>query len=365
MNEIGMRKYPALEVDLNKMYENVKMIVGICREKGIDVAGVIKGFNGLPEVAQEFVKGDCKHIATSRIMQAKDLKDVINKPFMLIRIPMLSEIEELVKYIDISLNSELKILEAINKECIVQNKKHKVILMADLGDLREGFWDIDELIDVAWHVENNLDNVELCGIGTNLGCYGAIMPTKDKMNNLINIVEQVEQKIERKLEIVSGGATSSLPLVLQNKMPDRINHLRIGEGIILARDLPDIWDIDMSYLHQDVFTLKAEIIEIKNKPTHPVGEIFIDGFGNIPKFEDRGIRKRALLGMGKLDYSLNDKIIPRKKGINIVGSSSDHLIIDVEDYEEKLEIGDIVEFDIYYPAMMYLTNSKYISLSYK
>lgn len=360
-----MNKYPALEVDLNKMYENVKMVIEICGEKNIDVAGVIKGFNGLPEVAEEFVKGNCKQIATSRIMQAKDLKDLINIPFMLVRIPMLSEIQELVKYIDISLNSELEIIEAINKEANIQNKKHKVILMADLGDLREGFWDIDELVDVAYHIENNLDNIELYGVGTNLGCYGAIMPTKEKMNDLINIAERVEEKIGRKLQIISGGATSSLPLVLQNKMPDRINHLRIGEGIILARDLPDMWDMDIEYLHQDVFTLKAEIIEIKNKPSHPVGEIFIDGFGNKPKFDDKGIRKRAILALGKLDYALNEKIIPREKGVDIVGSSSDHLIIDIEDCEKKLALGDIVDFDIYYPAMMYLTNSKYISLNYK
>ena len=357
-------RYPILEINLNKLYENVSQIVKRCEENSIEVAGVVKGFNSLPELIEVFIRGGCTEIATSRINQIIDFRDNIIKPFMLIRIPMLSEIKDLVKYVDISLNSELETIEEINNECTIQDKKHKVILMVDLGDLREGFWDLNELIDAACHIENNLSNVKLYGIGTNLGCYGAIKPTEDKMNELCEIAELIEEKIDRKLDIISGGATSSLPLVLQNKMPERINHLRIGEGIILARDLQDIWGLDMSYMHKDVFTLKAEIIEIRNKITYPSGEIFIDGFGKHPEYEDRGIRNRAILGIGKLDYALNDKIIPRKKGIEIIGSSSDHMIIDVERTEEKFKLGDIVEFDICYPAMMYLTNSKDILIRY-
>ncbi len=356
--------YPLLEVNLTKMLHNVNKIVQLCGNSGIKVAGVIKGFNGLAPAVKVFDKGFCEQIATSRISQIVALKEKILKPFMLIRIPMITEIASLVKHVDISLNSEMKTINLINNECIKQNKTHKIILIADLGDLREGFWDRDELIESAYLIENKLEYVELIGIGTNLGCYGAIKPTVDKMNELVDLAEKIERKINRKLEIISGGATSSLPLVIDGNMPERINHLRIGEGIILARDLQDLWGIDMSYMHKDVFTVKAEVIELKKKPTHPVGEIFIDGFGNKPTYENRGNRKRALLGIGKLDYALNDKIIPREKGIEIVGSSSDHLIIDVEDYKASLDVGDLIEFDILYPAMMYLTNTKYVYIKY-
>ncbi|WZL73835.1 alanine/ornithine racemase family PLP-dependent enzyme [Clostridiaceae bacterium 35-E11] len=358
-------QYPALEINLNKVYDNIKTMVEIGREKDIEIAGVIKGFNGLTRVVNKFVEGGCKHLATSRLDQIIQLKDEgIQHPFMLIRIPMLSEVKKLVQYADISLNSELSVIERIHEECKRQNKRHKVILMADLGDLREGFWDKGELVEAACYIEKKLDGIELYGVGTNLGCYGSIKPTEEKMNELCSIAEEIEEKINRKLDIISGGATSSIPLILENKMPKGINHLRIGEGIILAKDLPDLWGLDMDYMHQDIFTLKAEIIEMKRKPTYPVGEIAIDSFGNKPTYTDRGIRKRALLAMGKLDYALNDKIIPRQKGIEIVGSSSDHLIIDIEDYEGTLKIGDILEFDIYYPAMIYLTNSRYINITY-
>ena len=145
-------------------------------------------------------------------------------------------------------------------------------------------------------------------------------------------------------------------------MPAKINHLRMGEGIILAYDLQEIWGLDMSRLSQEVFTFKAEVIEVKNKPTHPVGEIFIDGFGRMPEYEDRGIRKRALLATGKLDYALNDKIFPKMKGIELIGASSDHAILDIEDCEEKIKLGDIIEFNVSYPSLMYLTNSRYINI---
>lgn len=356
MVQINRSPYPMLTVDTTKLQHNIRVVADKCAQYGIKTAGVIKGFNGIPAAAETFVKAGCSQLATSRMDQIIELKEKgIDAEFLLVRIPMISEAEEVAYYADMSLQSEVKVLEAVNAACAKFNKKHSVILMADLGDLREGFWDKDELTATAVYVENELKNLELKGVGTNLGCYGSIKPTVDKMEELIDAAEAVEAAIGRKLEIISGGATSSYPIVLDGRMPERINHLRIGEGIILAYDLKEIWGLDMDNMYQDVFSLKAEIIEIKNKPTHPVGEIFIDCFGMQPEYEDRGIRKRALLATGKLDYALSDKIFPRTEGISVIGDSSDHCILDIEECTEPLQIGDIVEFDLSYPSLMYLS----------
>lgn len=366
MVQVNRSPYPMLTVDTEKLYHNVKTVAGKCAEYGIETAGVIKGFNGIPKAAEAFVKAGCRQLATSRMDQIIELKEKgIEAEFLLVRIPMISEAEEVAYYADMSLQSEVKVLEAVNNACEKVGKKHSVILMADLGDLREGFWNKDELTETAVYVEKNLKNLELKGVGTNLGCYGSIKPTVDKMEDLIDAAESVEAAIGRKLEIISGGATSSYPIVLDEKMPERINHLRIGEGIILAYDLKEIWGLDMDNMYQDVFTLKAEIIEIKDKPTHPVGEIFIDCFGMQPTYEDRGIRKRALLATGKLDYALSDKIFPRTAGVSVIGDSSDHCILDIEEGTEPLHIGDIVEFDLSYPSLMYLSNSRYVNIETK
>ena len=366
IESIKKTPYPALSVDTQKLKHNVKTVRECCASAGIKMAGVIKGFNGIPEAAQAFIDASCLQLATSRMDQIIELKEKgIDAEFLLVRIPMKSEAEEVACFADISLQSEIAVLEAVNGACEKFEKKHGVILMADLGDLREGFWDKDEMVKAAVYVENELKNIELKGVGTNLGCYGSIKPTVDKMEELIDVAERIEAEIGRKLEIISGGATSSYPIVLDGKMPERINHLRIGEGVILAYDLKEIWGLNMDEMYQDVFTLKAEVIEIKDKPTHPVGEIFIDCFGMQPEYEDRGIRKRALLATGKLDYALSDKIFPKTKGVEVIGDSSDHCILDIEECDAQLQVGDIVEFDLSYPSLMYLSNSRYINIFIK
>lgn len=365
ISNVNKTQYPMVTVDLKKLHANTDIVVRNCLDAGIKTAGVIKGCNGIPQVAQTMLDAGCIQLGTSRIDQIIDLRDrgMADAEFLLVRIPMLSEAEEVAMFADISLESELTVISAIDAACKKFGKRHGIILMADLGDLREGFWDKDELVRTAVYVEKNLDNIELKGVGTNLGCYGSIKPDVGKMNELIDIAESVESAIGRKLEIISGGATSSYPLVLDGVMPERINHLRIGEGILLAYDLKEIWGLDMDDMYQDVFTLKAEVIEVKNKPTHPVGEIFIDCFGRKPEYEDHGIRRRALLAMGKLDFALNDKIFPKTAGAAVIGSSSDHCILDVEDCGDIIKVGDIMEFDLSYPSLMYLTGNRYVNIN--
>jgi ornithine racemase len=351
--------YPRVEINLKKLRSNIDQMVSRCNSQGIDVAGVIKGCTGIPQCAKQFEEGGCKFIASSRLEQLQDAKDFgITLPLMLIRIPMLSEVTDVIRLTDISLNSEEVVLKALNDEAIIQGKKHQVILMADLGDLREGFWNKEELLNVAIKVENQMDGLELAGIGTNLGCYGSINATPEKLQELVDLAELIEKRIGRTLKYISGGATTSLPRVLEGNMPKRINLLRVGEGILLAKDLKDLWGLDMSFMYQDVFVLKAEVIEVKDKPSHPVGEIMFDAFGFKQEYTDRGIRRRALLALGKVDYAFPDMIYPRDKGIEILGASSDHTIVDIQDAEQDFKVGDIMTFDLCYATIVYVTNCR-------
>lgn len=352
-------RYPCLEVNINKIYNNTKIVKQLCEKQGIRIAGVIKGFNAMPEAAIKMVEGGCQWLASSRIEQLKDMKEVgIKAPTLLLRIPMLSELEDVIKYADVSLNSEKETLERLNGEAEKQNKKHKVVLMYDLGDLREGVLDRDELINLALYVENDLENIELYGIGTNLSCYGSIVPTTKNLTELSNAAEEIEEKLGRKLELISGGATTVLPLLIKNGVPNKINHLRLGEGIINTQDLPLFWDVEIEGLDKDTFVLKAQIVEIGKKPTHPIGEIGVAAFGETGVYEDRGIRKRAILAVGNQDLGNCSKLVPKDKNIEILGGSSDHTIIDIEDSLIDYKLGDIVEFNVLYQAMLFTTQSK-------
>ena len=362
---MNKNRYPKLVVDLKKLQHNIDRVLVNCQDQGVEVAGVIKGCSGLPECAKLMAQEGCRFIASSRLDQIEAVRNYgVQADFMLIRVPMLSEAADVVRLTEISLNSEAKVLRALNHQAGLQDKQHKVILMVDLGDLREGFWDREELMEAALCVENNMHNLELAGVGTNLGCYGGIDATVEKLNELVECAEAIEEKIGRELEFVAGGSTTSHPRVLEKNMPRRINLLRIGEAMLLARDLQDFWGCDMSDMHRDVFTLQAEVIEAREKPTYPVGKIMYDAFERKPEFEDRGIRKRALIALGRADFAFPDMLIPRDKHIQILGASSDHTILDVQDCQREYKVGDIIEFDLCYSTIVYVTNSPNVDIVY-
>lgn len=352
-----MRQYPQLEFDLALLRSNADAVISRCRGMGIRVCGVVKGVDGLPEAARVLRAAGAEELGTSRLEQvAKCRAAGVPGPWLLIRIPGLTELPDVVALCETSLQSEWPTLLALEEECLRQNKTHRVIVMTDLGDLREGFWDKKELVDVCERVERELPHVHLAGIGVNLTCYGSTKPTPEKMNELVGLARRVEQRIGRKLEIVSGGATSSFTLVHWGTMPAGVNHLRIGEAILLGKDLQVDWGIrDMDYLRMDALTLRAEVVEVKDKPTYPIGEFAIDAFGRKPVYEDRGIRRRAILALGRADVGELESLIPREPGLTVIGGSSDHCIVDVEDCPRRLQVGDIVEFSLCYSHMLYAT----------
>lgn len=351
------RRYPQLEIDLSALRSNAQHIVRRCHDRHIRVCGVVKGADGLPEVARALRQCGADELGTSRLEQVEKCRAAdIGGPWLLIRIPGLTELPDVVRLCETSLQSERVTLDALEEECVLQGKTHRVIVMADLGDLREGFWDKDEMVDVCVHVERELPHVVLAGVGVNLTCYGSTKPTPEKMQDLLAIADRIERRIGRKLEIVSGGATSSYTLVHWGTMPERINHLRIGEAILLGKDLQVDWGIrDMDYLRMDTFTLRAEVVEVRDKPTYPIGEFAIDAFGHKPVYEDRGIRRRAILALGRADVGELESLLPREEGITVIGGSSDHCILDVEDCPRRLEVGDVVEFSLCYSHMLYAT----------
>lgn len=352
-----MRQYPQLEFDLALLRSNADAVISRCRGMGIRVCGVVKGVDGLPEAARVLRAAGAAELGTSRLEQVVKCRAAgVPGPWLLIRIPGLTELPDVVALCETSLQSEWPTLLALEEECLRQNKTHRVIVMTDLGDLREGFWDKKELVDVCERVERDLPHVHLVGIGVNLTCYGSTKPTPEKMNELVGLARQVEQRIGRKLEIVSGGATSSFTLVHWGTMPAGVNHLRIGEAILLGKDLQVDWGIrDMDYLRMDALTLRAEVVEVKDKPTYPIGEFAIDAFGRKPVYEDRGIRRRAILALGRADVGELESLIPREPGLTVIGGSSDHCIVDVEDCPRRLQVGDIVEFSLCYSHMLYAT----------
>lgn len=346
--------YPLLEIDLDKLKHNLAASVGRCQSRSIDVAGVVKGFTALPEVVRVYIDCGIQCIASSRLGQLRALRDEgIACERFLIRVPMRSELPEVAELADMSLQSDLETLRALDAVCAQQGRRHKVLLMLDLGDLREGFWGETELTAAALEVEYGLNHLELTGIGTNLGCYGSIAATPEKMRELVSAAETVERAIGRRLRYISGGASTSMHMVLDGTMPPRVNQLRIGEFPLLG----GIYGCYPDFLHRDVFTLWLEVVECREKPSYPVGEQTVDAFGKTRAYTDRGIRHRALCAAGRADYGDPFDLTPRRAGIEVLGASSDHTILDVENATPPVKPGEVLEFDVSYGSLVYLTNT--------
>ncbi|MFA7075085.1 MAG: alanine/ornithine racemase family PLP-dependent enzyme [Candidatus Izemoplasmatales bacterium] len=351
--------YPRINIDLKKLKDNCLKMINYASSNGITtIMPVIKVVAGDKRVAEVFVESGFEYLCDSRIKNLKMYQDFKVKK-LLLRLPSLSDIKGVISYADISLNSELKTIISLNAEAERQNKKHEIIFMYDLGDLREGIFYKNNYIEDIKNVLS-LKNIVLKGIGTNLTCYGGVVPSQKILNRLIDIKKNIENTFKIKLDIISGGNSSSVFLFGKNEIPNGINSLRLGESIFFGKETS--YSTDIKNFNLDVFSLEAEIIECKYKPSFPDGETSINSFGEKVNIVDKGIMKRAILAIGKQDVQLNN-IFPIDSRIEIIGGSSDHLIINITNTNYKL--GDIIEFRVNYPGLLHLMNSPYIYRNYK
>ncbi len=347
--------YPKVIINLKTIRENVKNIVDLCNKQGIKVAGVTKVFCANTDIVNAYIDGGVSYLADSRIQNLIKLKD-FHIPKIMLRLPMKSEAESIVEYADISLNSELDTIEILSKKAIEKNKIHKIILMVDLGDLREGYFE-KELLFKDIEKITQLKGVQIIGIGTNLTCYGGVIPTSNVLDKLIKLGYEIEEKYNIELEIISGGNSSSIHL-LKKKGLCGINNLRLGESFVLGNETA--YGEQIEGTSNDAFILQVEVIEVKEKPSIPTGELGRDAFGNIPVFVDRGIRKRIICAIGKQDVDV-DSLEPLDEEIIILGGSSDHLILDGSDSEVDYKVGDIIEFKMSYGGILRVMTSEYVS----
>ena len=351
-------KYPCVEINLNKITHNVKLLSKSCNLFSIDIVGVSKVFCSEKPLVEAMLKGGINSIADSRIENLIKIED-FNCTKYLLRIPMQSEVNEVVTYSDISLNSEISTIKKLAEASKALNKTHGIILMVDLGDLREGVLE-ENILNISREIME-IDNTNLCGIGTNLTCYGGVIPDETNLGKLLQIKTELEKNLGIKLPIVSGGNSSSLYMVLNNTMPKGVTQLRLGEAIVLGRETA--YGNDIPGCYKDSFLLKGEIVEIKDKPSIPTGKIGMDAFGNKPTFKDKGIMRRAIVALGRQDIN-PEGLFPIDENIDIIGASSDHLILDITKCSNSYKVGDIIEFTMDYGCILKSMTSLYVKKKY-
>jgi len=354
--------YPQLVIDLKKIENNLNKISEMVKSVDCSLMIVTKGYCADMEIYKILENSDIDFLADSRVQNLKKYEGS-KKQKVLLRLPMGSEADEVVKYADLSLNSEISTIKKLDSAAKKQNKVHNILLMIDLGDLREGiFYQNEDDIFKAVEEILKLKNIKLYGIGVNLTCYGAVIPKNENLSKLVEIAEKIESRFNIKLNMISGGNSSSVHLINKKELPKRINNLRIGEAFLLGNETSYSQMLDK--LYDDAFVLEAEIIELKEKQSVPIGETGVDAFGNRPVYEDRGVIKRAIIAVGRQDVD-SDNLHPIDRKIDILGASSDHLILDVTKSDNEYKVGDIISFRLSYSSLLRATTSGYVSRTYK
>jgi predicted amino acid racemase len=318
--------------------------------------GVSKATSGDPSVARAMVQGGVKFIADSRIENIIKMKNAgVFTTFVLLR-SAFSQARSIVKHADISLNTELETLRELSYYARKFQRVHRVIIMVELGDLREGVLPSDLSAFIARTLA--FSHIKIVGIGCNLACYGGIKPDERNMTDLSKLVNAIEEKLSIALPIISGGNSANYQWFLRAKEVGRVNNLRLGESILLGRETVDRAIIPN--LYTDAFRLIAEVIESKDKPSLPSGTIGQDAFGNIPHFVDRGIHRRLIIALGRQDIPVSG--LESRDHLEILGSSSDHLVLDGG--ETTVTVGGEVSFSLDYAGLLAAMTSPFIAKNY-
>ncbi len=348
-----------ITLNVEKLKKNYRFLDKTFKENNIDWAVVSKMLCGNEIYLKELIAMGAKQLCDSRVSNletikslSKDVETIYIKP------PPKQSIEAIVKYADISFNTEIETIKMLSDEAKKQGKIHKILIMIELGELREGVLR-EDLLEFYSDVFK-LPNIKVVGLGTNLTCMYGVLPSHDKLIQLCLYEQLIEAKFDREIEYVSGGSSVTIPLIFKGLLPKGINHFRVGETLYLGTDVYN--DTTFKEMENDVFQLHAEIIELTEKPANPMGEMGTNLTGDTVSFkstDQSDLSYRAIIDFGLLDID-EDHIRLNNPEHEIVGASSDMLVIDLGENKENLQVGDLIEFKMDYMGILRIMNSQYI-----
>jgi predicted amino acid racemase len=345
---------PRLEIDLDKIHHNATTLVDRLTRRGIAVTGVTKAVLGSPEIVGAWLRAGVTALGDSRIENVESMRRAgVPAAIRLIRSPMLSQADQAVALAEVSYNTEIDIIAKLSSAARKAGKMHGVVLMIELGDLREGIMPSD--LEITVRDTLRLPNIVLRGIGTNLACRNGVTPDARNMAELSALADSIETTFDITLDIVSGGNSANLQWALSGADTGRINDLRLGESLLLGREPLHRRPIDG--LHTDAITLVAEVIESKVKPTQPWGEQAQTAFGDTPVVADRDRITQTILAIGRQDIDPYGLDAPC--GIEVLGASSDHLIVASD--RDELAVGAEVTFQLNYSALVRAMTSPFVA----
>lgn len=357
-----------LYINTKTILENIRKLDNYLKQNDIKWTLVSKILSGNREVLEIILNSpdikNCHSIGDSRLSNLKVIKSLRPEIVtMYIKLPSITSAHSVVKYADISLNSSYHTIEALNREAVAQNKIHKVIVMVEMGELREGVIR-DKLLKFYGSVFD-LCNIEIIGLGTNLGCMYGVEPTYDKLIQLSLYKQLLEIKFDRTLELISGGSSITLPLIGKKRIPPNVNHFRIGEAAFMGKS--PLNNRKFRNLSTSAFEFKANIIEMELKEGVPDGIIGEGNVGHAEEIEETENileQYRIILDFGLVDVD-NTNLRIKDEKLSFSGTTSDMTVLNFNKSEKSTrniyKHGKKVAFKPDYMAVARLMNSGFIT----
>lgn len=279
----------------------------------------------------------------------------VSASMTLIRTPMLSQTAQVVALTDISFNTEISVIRRLSKAAKKAHCVHGVVLMVELGDLREGI--MPKMLEQTISAVLRCPNILFMGIGTNLACRSGVSPDQRNMAELSALADSIDAIFGPIVHTVSGGNSANLEWALSTEDTGRINNLRLGESMLLGCE--PLHRKPIQGLHTDAMTLIAEVIELKVKPAQPWGTFAQAAFGKARTSNATGNITQAILAIGRQDIDPDGLVPPA--GIEILSASSDHLVIDISNYLGAIKVGTQISFQLDYSALLRAMTSPFIT----
>ena len=332
--------YPCLKINLSGIARNSRIINDRCTRSGIAVVGVLKCVLGDPRIAQVMKNQGIEILGDSRLENLKKLRNFFGpgQELVLLRTPMISEIDEAVEVCDMSMNTQIETVERISEVCGLKDRMHRIIIMVETDDNREGLLPF-EVMHFCDHIIKKCNNITIYGIGTNARCISEKRPMPESIGILLELKKEIEQKYSVNIPVISGGNSSVWDLIEKDLLPGGVNQVRMGEIILLGHETANYMPVrDAS---TDAFLLEAEVIEVKRKS------------GRICK---------VIVALGLQDVDCRN-IECVQDCLEIIAQSSDHTVLLVKD-GAVFSPGDIICFKVNYPGVLASMTSPFVEKVY-
>lgn len=376
---------PVLEIDLDKIAANSRLVAGMLEPHGVGLVGVTKACLGNVEVGRAMLAGGAAALADSRPASVARLRRQLPGACIeLLRTPVTGSLpapgatagaqeagvsggstpEPATLGADVYFVSsfdQARALLLIMPGGADRKRPVQLCLMIETGDGREGVPAAEAPAEAARLA--TLDGAVLAGLATNAACARPQAPLEEALEAFAAAARAVKAELEAipdatggagaagriNLEIMSAGGSGLLgllPGVKETVEPAELfaplTELRCGEALLLGRIPSGVTPgLFLPGAHRDAFVLEAPVLEV---------------------FEKEG-RVQALVELGVQDAG-HGPLISLDPGITPARITSDYLVVECARHVPPA-VGAAVSFIPTYYALLAAMTSPFVEKSFR